>query len=655
MSDTPSVVTPDFTDTINQSFFIEPLGGPLNPTNYLDRFPEEVYNKTIDSHLVKFLYSLIGPAGVGWLRKNYLEARVQLEEYGVELTDLDSFYGDPLRFGRILEELYDDDPRGLLSREQWEAIRAKDAAYRARALDYVRGMRLGNTPAGMKLVARSGLGHEVEIVEHYKWLYDQYSDDYLGLQRYGATSSTEEMVILPRRELAQSEIQQVTINGNVTGGFFRLGLNGRDTPDIAPTSGQRETIRALLEALPDVGLGNVEVQGGPLPGNPIQIYFRGDLANRDVPQIYATNSLTGDGVGIIVETVRGGIDGTDEIASISPRDQHYLIEALEHLRPVASIITYKQASGTQTRTIWNAISSTSSYIEVVRYVTGAVTVPWPGIVNSNRYWIESGVEHEGRRVRGDLQYHYIGFHQVGRTVAYDENALDNPNYNQLDQLLTTLVPNEHIGPYTTYQRNLYPGLNGTDTQFVNASDMALADYAEPLTVTTQQDESAGSGPVINGIYPIEYQDLPGVPTLKYRNEQFWGSIERTDGDDYLELDLGAAKAVNYLSFEATRKPFSIEVMFDTLDQGFGRRFVSIAPHETLPSSFSLGYSPSFTNPWEEITINFTDIYGYMVYTRFLRIKFARRPDTNSPFISADGTKRPYSIEVRNLRVGRSAA
>jgi hypothetical protein len=107
----------------------------------------------------------LGPAGVGWLRKTYLEARIQLEEYGVELFDLDDFYGDPLKFGRILEEIYDDDPRGLLNREDWEKIRAKDAAYRARALDYVRGMRLGNTPAGMKLVARSGLGHEVEIVE----------------------------------------------------------------------------------------------------------------------------------------------------------------------------------------------------------------------------------------------------------------------------------------------------------------------------------------------------------------------------------------------------------------------------------------------------------------------------------------------------------
>jgi hypothetical protein len=233
--------------------------------------------------------------------------------------------------------------------------------------------------------------------------------------------------------------------------------------------------------------------------------------------------------------------------------------------------------------------------------------------------------------------------------------LNNPDYDNFDALQALLVPNEHIGPYTTYQRNLFPILGDRDAQFQNSADMVMADYAEPLTVTTQQDESAGAGPIVNGIYPIEYQDLPGTPAVRYRHEQFWGSIERPSGDDYLELDLGAVKAVNYISFEATRKPYSIELSFDVLDQSPMRRFVPITPHPSLPANFSIGYSPSFTNPWEETVINFTDERGHMVYTRFLRIKFGRRPDSNSPFIGPDGSIRPSSVEVRNLRVGRSAA
>jgi hypothetical protein len=653
MADAPSVITPDFTDTINQSFFIEPLGGPLNPVNYLDRFPEEVYNKSVDSHLVKFIYSLLGPAGVGWLRKTYLEARIQLEEYGVELSDLDDFYGDPLKFGRILEEIYDDDPRGLLNREDWEKIRAKDAAYRARALDYVRGMRLGNTPAGMKLVARSGLGHEVEIVENYKYLYDQHSDDPLGLPYYGVTNSTEEMIILPRRELAQSEVQQITINGTVTGGFFTIGFNGINSANIAWNSGERETIRTFLEAIPTIGSGNIAVTGGPLPSVPIQLQFKGRLAHRDVPQVYTSNALTGTGVGILVETLRGGIEAVDELGVIPPRDQHHLIAALEHLRPMTTIMTYKPASGTQSRIIWNAISGTSNYIEVVRYVTGAVRVPWP--TTGSRYWIEQGIEHEGRRVHGDMQYHYTGFHAVSKAVAYNENALALDEYDDLNALTAVLIPNEHIGTYTNYQRNLFSLLGGNDSQFQNVADFAMADYAEPLTVTTQQDESVGAGHVVNGIYPAEYQDLPGVPPLKYRHEQFWGSIERETGDDYLELDLGSVQAVNYLTFEATRKPYAITLDYDVLDQGATRRFVNVVPHDTLPSNWNLGYSPSYVNPWEQITINFTDCRKQMVYARFLRLKFSRRSDSNSPFVGPNGELRPYSIEIRNLRVGRSVA
>jgi hypothetical protein len=162
-----TVTTPDFTGTIDTRAFLAPLGGPEHPISYLDRFPDEVYTKAIDSRLVRFMYALMGPAGVGWLRKNYLSARLMLEDHGFETFDLDGFYGNPIAFGRILEEIYETDPSGSLTRDQWEAIRAKDAAYRSRAIDYVSGARAGNTPFGMHLVARSGLGHEVEIIENY--------------------------------------------------------------------------------------------------------------------------------------------------------------------------------------------------------------------------------------------------------------------------------------------------------------------------------------------------------------------------------------------------------------------------------------------------------------------------------------------------------
>lgn len=643
--------TPDFTDVIDQRFFIEPLGGPSHPQNYLDRFPEEVYNKTIDSHLVRFMYSLLGPSGIGWLQKNYFEARLLLEEYGIETFDLDTFYGNPLRFPRILEEHYDEDPKGLLPREKWEEIRAKDAAYRARALDYVRGMRLGNTPGGIALVARSGLGHEVEIVEHYKWIYDQHTDDPLGLQRFGKTDTTSEFVVLPRRELAQSEVQRITITGVVTGGTFRLDYNGAETEEIEYDNADRETVRAFIESV--VGVGNVQTRGGPLPANALDVIFQNELADSDVPQLRIYSSLTGEGVGASVETIKGGIEASQEQAFITPRNQRHLQEALDHLRPQNSVVTYKENSGGSERILWNEITATSSYLEVVRYVTGKADVPWPSPRNAV-YWIEPGIEHEGQRVKNDLQFHYAGFHSVGTITAYTEAALTGGHYNNFIDLYNLEPKDEHIGSFDRYQATLYQPLNIAiaDGRALSA-DRVLADYPEPVTVTTQTAEVYNTQ-LVNGIYPFEYQLLANVAGERYTGDQFWSSKDRIEGDDYLEIDLGTVRAVNYITFEITRKPFNFEIAYDLLDMYPERNFVNVTPALDRVGSYAVGYSPGFVNPWEVVSLNFTDAIGHTIFTRFIRLKFTRRnEDRNSPFVGVDGTIRPHSVDVRNLRLGRS--
>jgi hypothetical protein len=68
--------SPTTTVTVNQDYLIEPLTGPSHPKKYLDRFPEEIYDTSVDSTLVKFLYALLGPSGAGWIKQNYLEVRI---------------------------------------------------------------------------------------------------------------------------------------------------------------------------------------------------------------------------------------------------------------------------------------------------------------------------------------------------------------------------------------------------------------------------------------------------------------------------------------------------------------------------------------------------------------------------------------------------
>lgn len=639
-----TTTTPDFTGVVDQRVFVSPLGGPQKPISYLDRFPETVYNKGADSHLIRFMYALLGPSGAGWLAKNYLDARLKLEDFGIDTFDLDKFYGDPLGFGRILEEMYDQDPSGLLTNEQWQEIRAKDAAYRNRAIDYVRGARAGNTPLGMKLVARSGLGHEVEIIENYRYLYDQLSDDPLGLPKYGYSNSTEEMIVLPRQELPQSEIQTITITGSPTGGtlslFFpvaneavaRVAVAWNATAFIGsatPVGGSYDNVRAALEAIPQIGRGNVIVSGGPFPDNPITVKFTGPLAYRDVPQLQTVNNLTGGTApAISVETTQSAVNTADEVVVVSPRDQHYLRQAMSRIKPVTTLLSFGKAAGLTQTQVWEDSYSTSEYTEVVRFVTGQTGVTWPA--PDGVHWIEQATEHQAPRVIDDLTHHYQGFHNIGSITA----------------------SSRQVGQFTPYQTALFPALLlDRPDDYEYDPDRAVADYAQPLTVTSNTRTSA---PVqlINGIYPNDYASLPGVPPLRYGEDQFWASDEQAEGQEYLEIDFGSTQAVNYLYFETTRKPYDIAVMYDLVDDAGGFDYRPVTFINSLPGATSVGYDAGAINPWQTLEFYFTNGKGEMIFTRRLRIIMTRRNDVNSPFNTGTALL-PYSIDVRNLRAARN--
>lgn len=670
MADQITVTTPDFTGVVDQRFFIRPLGGPQHPQSYLDRFPEEVYNKGIDSHLVKFAYAILGPAGIGWLRKNYLEARLKLEDYGIETFDLDRFYGDPLAFGRILEEVYDEDPGGLIPHDKWMEIKAKDAKYRNRAIDFLNAARAGNTPLGMRLAARSGLGHEVEIVENYRYIYDQLSDDPVGIPYQGFTTSTREIIVIPRRELPQNEIQVVTISGTPTGGTFSLffPVGPESTHQTLPiaynairsggvfTGTSWTSVQEALEAIPSIGVGQVLVTGGPLPGTPIEILFTGELSNRDVPTLIVSNNVTGGTTPTIaITTKRSGIDQTDEVVALSPRDQRYLRDAIGRLKPMTAVVTFNKGRGLRSQQVWNSIYSANTYHEVVRYATGQSGIPWPAIDDNN--WIEASVEHRAPRAFDDLQQHYRGFHNIASILAYNGGALDDVDY--LTDNWPTIAPNyadNHVGPFSQYQQFLFPVLNQVraDT-FQHLPEHAPADYAEPLTITSTT-RAEKPVPLINGIYPASYQTLAGVPEVRYKDEQFWASVERTTGDSYLEIDFGAVRPVNYLYFEITSKPFDITVDYDILDQGPQRRWQSVTLDNSAQSVTAIGYDVRSTNPWHRSEIWFTNSLDDMIFTRYLRIKFGRRNDASSPFLASDGTTvYPFSVEIRNLRAARNVS
>lgn len=646
---------PRYSDSVSQQFIIEPLGGPRQPIQYTDRFPDELYRKTPESHLMKFLYTLLGPSGVGWIRKQTLELRLAAEEAGIELHDLDRFYADPFKFGRILEERWDDDPTGLLSREQWSIIRAKDERYRSRAIDFLNGARAGNTPFGMRLVARSGLGYDVEITENYRFLYDAHSDDVLGHEHLGQTDNVEEMIIRPRREISRSEVQELTITGAPTAGTFVLFFNGQNTTALNYNA-NIFTIQEALRDLSTIGPFGVVVTGGTLPANPVQIRFQGPLSNKNVPELEVLSSFTGGtNPTISINTTSGGIESASEVIHITARDRYTLQKAVDRIKPMNVLPTVYEGAGLRRRRHWRDITASSEFTEVARYVTGSRQIPWPS--TDDIHWIESGVEKEAPKIAKDIQYHYAGFHTPGSIFTYSEEALTDPNYLE-NVNVTSNYPVLHIGRFGQQSLSFYEYLRSIDDDLlVFGADRILADYAEPLTVTTQSQsfshqQSTTNYQLINGIYPIDYAALSGVEEVKYKDDQFWASRERPLGTDYIEFDFKQAVAVNYISFEIARKPVSITIDYDSLDQDEKRNFVPVTPSLTNDFPNSISFNSEENNPWLEVRFYFSDGLGHIPFTRYIRIGLTRREDQAFLYDTTNNYQHPWSIDIRNLRLGR---
>lgn len=623
--DNTLITIPTVRDTVDQTFLLEPLGGPRDVFYYLDRFPEEIYHKSPDTHLYKFMRSLLGESGVNWLRKNHLEARIKLEEIGIDLFDLDNFYGNVFQFGRIVEESFDEDPYGLINKSDWEQIRAKNARYRNRAMDFIAGARAGNTPYGMRLVAKSGLGHDVEIIENYKYLYDIHSDDPLGLSYFGKTTLTEEMVVLPRREIGRSEVQSITISGDPSppnSGSFSLIYGGINTADFTydyndgistttlnriPYTATRDHVRLALESLPAINPGDVYVEGGPIP-NSFTVKFQGRLANRDIAQIEVDpfslqDTLDNSQISAVVTTLYGGQESTEEVVNIPARDKWHLQDAIDRIRPQTMIMTLAEGRGVRERNNWNTQHATSEYTQVVRYVTGSPTIHWPPPSPSKpTLWIESQIEKEAPRIANDLQHHYTGFHNISSVSASTEQITIN-------------------GPIT--------------------ADRALADYVEPLMVTSATELSNGdAASFINGIYPIEYQDIPGSPDIRYKNDQYWSSAERP-GEETLTLGFDSIRASNYLALDIYKGMVEINVDYDVYDEDATQLFVPVTPVE--PYSNTIVDTPDLENPWVSIGLMFTNSMGDIPFTSSLKIRFTRLGTYTG------------SIRVKNLRVARNLA
>jgi hypothetical protein len=110
--------------------------------------------------------------------------------------------------------------------------------------------------------------------------------------------------------LDTNERQTVTVTGAPAGGTFTLTFAGQTTAPIA-FDANAAAVAAALEALSNVD--DVNVTGGPLPGTPVVVEFRGINAQADVAQMTADDALLtgGSSPEVAVTTTTPGVAPTD--------------------------------------------------------------------------------------------------------------------------------------------------------------------------------------------------------------------------------------------------------------------------------------------------------------------------------------------------------
>ena len=109
-----------------------------------------------------------------------------------------------------------------------------------------------------------------------------------------------------------NEGQTITIGGTATSGTFTLTFDGQTTTALQWNSTAAQ-VKAALEALSNIEIGDITATGGPLPGSPIVATFGGSLAGTNVPQMTATSSLVGSSPTIAVTTTTGGVAGAGSV------------------------------------------------------------------------------------------------------------------------------------------------------------------------------------------------------------------------------------------------------------------------------------------------------------------------------------------------------
>jgi len=179
---------------------------PVSTERRMEHFDEQVYRTDPSSLLYKFVDALCGTSGAGALINEILLARLGVALETIYFNELDYIFGKVSFLSRSPAESYDYNPlTDMLTSDQWDEVRIKDAWYRQRIKEFFQACTLGSTPDGVRACVHAALGVDADVYEVWRYLDNFGITTSMGRSEYAARN---EIVVRPyKEELSPEEMR----------------------------------------------------------------------------------------------------------------------------------------------------------------------------------------------------------------------------------------------------------------------------------------------------------------------------------------------------------------------------------------------------------------------------------------------------------------
>lgn len=505
--------------SIIENPLVEPLDGPLYIDYLMQRFPENVYSRSRESHLYRFLTALAGDSGAGRLKKQSLYTRLKYESGLLSFEDLDGSY-TTFGFARLPNEIYKLSAKdSYLTSEEWDAIRSADVSYRRRIMDFYRSTQYGSSPEGIRLAAKAGSGQEMEVRENYRAMFDQMSDAPLGIEYEGKTDSTSEFILQPEIELNRNNMERYATlsftppsSGFSDTDYIVFSYNGVETSSFVYMKNVNSAlIQSTIEGFDIVNSGDVTVSR--ITSTAYQIRFNVEGLNVGRLKISSASLLSGAKVEMTYSFVDSAFYSTyfgqprheyydailagkhptgdqfsDEPAVwLAPAFERNMSDVIDRVKPVSTVATLKAIEQREIDIPINSVFASSEKFVVNRFVKGD-----SGLVSAiddpvNGLYIYPGIEREERtKPFAAFDISVISM-TINNVIAYKGDVLLDRIYNT-PEFYSEI--NANISGYASYRNGTFDLFSKAIFPFLTYApssaylpERALPDEITPLVMT----------------------------------------------------------------------------------------------------------------------------------------------------------------------------